>query len=240
MRGFFLVAMVLGAASGVQAADMPDFLRGSLPGGPAPTVNWAGFYIGGQGSYGSPPLNVTPSLNSDLLANNVVAKPVQVSLQWHLLGQARTVAAGYGGFVGLQRPMGRCRRRRRSELSAQRLCGLISAIEASLVPSRRPSYRRSRIVQCVDDADHGLRIIAGSRPDSSRTASCPTSLSEWHWAGEHRPVEPACTIRCRLAIRRCPMGADAQHATNKTNLVTFHDRCHVLRQAASRRIRRHA
>ena len=50
MRRFFLAAVMFGAATGAQAADMPDFLRGSLPGGPAPTVNWQGFYVGGQGS----------------------------------------------------------------------------------------------------------------------------------------------------------------------------------------------
>lgn len=98
MRGFFLVAMVLGAASGAQAADMPDFLRGSLPGGPAPTVNWAGFYVGGQGSYGSSSSNVTPSLNSDLEGN--FAPPANFRYNWQPLGQAKNVAAGYGGFAG--------------------------------------------------------------------------------------------------------------------------------------------
>ena len=98
MRGFFLVAMVLGAASGAQAADMPDFLRGSLPGGPAPTVNWTGFYVGGQGSYGSSSANVTPSLNSDLESNFVA--PVNFRYNWQPLGQAKNVAAGYGGFAG--------------------------------------------------------------------------------------------------------------------------------------------
>ena len=53
MRGFLLAAVMFGAASGAQAADMPDFLRGSLPAGPAPTVNWQGYYIGGQAGYGS-------------------------------------------------------------------------------------------------------------------------------------------------------------------------------------------
>jgi opacity protein-like surface antigen len=46
--------MMFGAASGAQAADMPDLpvLRGALTEGQT-TVNWQGYYIGGQGGYGS-------------------------------------------------------------------------------------------------------------------------------------------------------------------------------------------
>ena len=54
MRGFLLAAMVFGAAAGAQAADMPDLpiLRGAFTERPT-TVNWQGYYIGGQGGYGS-------------------------------------------------------------------------------------------------------------------------------------------------------------------------------------------
>src|ERR1700694_4852062 len=54
MRGFVLAAVMFGAASGVQAADMPDLpiLRGALTDG-LTTVNWQGYYIGGQWGYGS-------------------------------------------------------------------------------------------------------------------------------------------------------------------------------------------
>ncbi len=51
MRRFVLAAMMFGAVSSAHAADMPDFLRGSLPAGPAPTRNWSGWYAGGQGGY---------------------------------------------------------------------------------------------------------------------------------------------------------------------------------------------
>src|SRR3979409_1402475 len=53
MRRLALVAVMFGAVSGAQAADMPDFLRGSLPAGPVPMVNWQGYYIGAQAGYGS-------------------------------------------------------------------------------------------------------------------------------------------------------------------------------------------
>jgi outer membrane immunogenic protein len=102
MRGFFLVAMVLGAASGVQAADMPDFLRGSLPGGPAPTVNWAGVYIGGQVTHGAADMNFTNS-GQDLLAkllNNVDLETQFNISKWPLLSTAHMQSSGYGGFVG--------------------------------------------------------------------------------------------------------------------------------------------
>jgi opacity protein-like surface antigen len=56
MRRFLLVAVMCGAASVAQAADMPDlpFLRGSLTDGLSGKVNWQGYYVGGQASYGSP------------------------------------------------------------------------------------------------------------------------------------------------------------------------------------------
>jgi outer membrane immunogenic protein len=56
MRRFLLVALVCGAVTGAQAADMPDlpFLRGSFTDGLSTArVNWQGFYVGGQASYSS-------------------------------------------------------------------------------------------------------------------------------------------------------------------------------------------
>src|SRR6266446_9168744 len=56
MRRVLLAVVMFGAAAGAQAADMPDLpvLRGALTEGPtAAPVNWQGYYIGGQGSYGS-------------------------------------------------------------------------------------------------------------------------------------------------------------------------------------------
>src|SRR3954465_7772969 len=54
MRRHLLIAVMFGAISGAQAADMPDNLRGSIPPSlSTSTVNWQGYYVGGQGGYGS-------------------------------------------------------------------------------------------------------------------------------------------------------------------------------------------
>jgi outer membrane immunogenic protein len=102
MRRFLLAAVMFGAASGAQAADMPDFLRGSLPAGPAPTVNWQGYYIGAQGGYGSSDENFSGSnstMLAALLSNNVIEQ-MGVS-QWNLgLGKDSSRAPGYGAFTG--------------------------------------------------------------------------------------------------------------------------------------------
>ena len=98
MRRLLVAAVVLATATGARAADMPDFLRGSLPASPSPQVNWQGYYIGGQGAYGSASSKVTPALNSDL--ENTFISPGIFGYNWQALGQAKNVAAGYGGFAG--------------------------------------------------------------------------------------------------------------------------------------------
>jgi outer membrane immunogenic protein len=102
MRRLLLVAVMFGAATGAQAADMPDFLRGSVPAGPAPTVNWQGFYVGGQGGYGSSDENFsgsTSNMIAPLVANNVVQE-TGVST-WNLgLDKDSARSSGFGGFAG--------------------------------------------------------------------------------------------------------------------------------------------
>ncbi len=75
MRRFFLAAVMYGAASVAQAADLP-FLRGSFTEGlSAGRVNWKGGYIGAHVSHGASDMNFTNS-GQDLLAkllNNVDA-----------------------------------------------------------------------------------------------------------------------------------------------------------------------
>src|SRR5260370_7952860 len=44
MRRLLLAVVMFGALSGAHAADMPDFLRRSLPASSAPTRNWHGWY----------------------------------------------------------------------------------------------------------------------------------------------------------------------------------------------------
>jgi outer membrane immunogenic protein len=98
MRRLLLAAMMFGAASGAQAADMPDFLRGSLPAGPAVTANWEGYYVGGQAAYGSVNSIPQPWINADLQTTYVAPPPL--SYNWQGLDQAHSGNVGYGAFVG--------------------------------------------------------------------------------------------------------------------------------------------
>jgi outer membrane immunogenic protein len=101
MRRLLLAAMMIGTAAGAQAADMPDFLRGSLPGGPSPRTNWQGYYVGGQAAYGSITSDPASSLNSSLQSTfHVPNPPPDISYIWPGLGQAHGSNVGYGGFAG--------------------------------------------------------------------------------------------------------------------------------------------
>jgi hypothetical protein len=78
---------------------MPDYLRGSY--GPV-TVNWRGFYLGGQAGYGSSDANLNGS-NSSMLAALISDDVIQQMgvAQWNLgLGKDSARAPGYGAFTG--------------------------------------------------------------------------------------------------------------------------------------------
>lgn len=101
MRRFLLVALMCGAASVAQAADMPDlpFLRGSFTDGlSSARVNWQGFYVGGQASYGSTTSKLSPTANSDLLAT--FSEPPGVDYARPLLPTPHSNTAGFGGYFG--------------------------------------------------------------------------------------------------------------------------------------------
>jgi outer membrane immunogenic protein len=101
MRRFLLVAVMCGAANIAQAADMPDlpFLRGGLTDGLISSkVNWQGYYIGGQASYGSNTSKVSPTANSDLQAT--YNRPAGVDYVWLQLPNAHSNTTGFGGFFG--------------------------------------------------------------------------------------------------------------------------------------------
>jgi opacity protein-like surface antigen len=101
MRRFLLVAAVLGMATTAQAADMPDFLRGSFT-APVARTNWQGVYVGGQASYGAADMDFANS-GQDLLAkllNNVdVEQQFNIS-KWPLQQKNSTQNSGFGGFFG--------------------------------------------------------------------------------------------------------------------------------------------
>ncbi len=102
MRKLLVAGMMLGAVQGAQAADLP-ILRGALPDTYGPrVVNWEGFYVGGQASYGTADMNFVnsnQSLTKGLLNNVDVESQYKVS-QWPLLGKSSQSNSGFGGFAG--------------------------------------------------------------------------------------------------------------------------------------------
>jgi outer membrane immunogenic protein len=102
MRRFLLAAVMFGAGCGAHAADMPDFLRGSLPGSEidATTRNWSGWYAGGQVGYSTSADNFSASLaglSNYIYRNSVLEEPTG---QLSALGKANGQGTGFGAFVG--------------------------------------------------------------------------------------------------------------------------------------------
>ena len=106
MRRFWLAAAMFGTVSGAQAADMPDLpiLRGAFTDGlNTSKVNWQGYYVGGQGGYGSSDENFRGSSSNmiaALLADTLIEQAMQVS-SWNLgLGKQSSRSSAFGGFGG--------------------------------------------------------------------------------------------------------------------------------------------
>jgi outer membrane immunogenic protein len=100
MRRLLLAAMMFGAVSGAQAADMPDFLRGTLPASSAPTRNWDGWYAGGQvgESWANTDYrNTATTQTNDLFRNTSLAGPAS---ELNVLGKVNEQSTAFGGFVG--------------------------------------------------------------------------------------------------------------------------------------------
>jgi outer membrane immunogenic protein len=100
MRRFFLAAAMFAAVTGAQAADMPDFLRGTLPASSAPTRNWEGWYAGGQVGYSSANMDFSQSivgLTNFIFRDSVLLDPTS---QLSALNKASTQGTGFGAFVG--------------------------------------------------------------------------------------------------------------------------------------------
>lgn len=104
MRRFLLAVVMLGTMSGAQAADWSDLpiLRGTQ-GLTTSKVHWQGYYVGGQGSYGTSDMNFTGSTRTvaaALLANTAMEAAGQVS-DWPVGGGKVSVHGhGYGAFAG--------------------------------------------------------------------------------------------------------------------------------------------
>lgn len=100
MRRFFLAAVMLAVATGAQAADMPDFLRGSLPASNTPTRNWDGWYAGGQvgESWANTDYSRTAvTQTNDLFRDTTLAGPAS---ELNVMGKVNGQSSGFGGFVG--------------------------------------------------------------------------------------------------------------------------------------------
>ena len=100
MRGFLVAAVVFGAASAAQAADLP-VLRGGFTDGYSRTpVGWQGFYVGAQGSWGSQK-SAVPGIE-DMKASFIGQEPPNVAqYQWGpLTSTVNSLNGGYGAFFG--------------------------------------------------------------------------------------------------------------------------------------------
>jgi opacity protein-like surface antigen len=88
------------AATGAQAADMPDFLRGTLPASSAPTRNWDGWYAGGQVGYSTANVDYGSTVVS--MTNNIFRNTTleDATTGLTLLGRTNGQTTGFGGFVG--------------------------------------------------------------------------------------------------------------------------------------------
>lgn len=103
MRKVLLAAALVLVAMSVsaRAADMPDYLRGSV-GTYTPPNSWQGFYVGVQGGYGSSDEHFSGSNGSML--SSLISNTDLVGMGvggWNLqLGGVSERSSGYGGFAG--------------------------------------------------------------------------------------------------------------------------------------------
>lgn len=104
MRRLVLTMVMLGAMSSAHAADLSDLpiLRG-MQGLTTARTTWQGYYVGGQGSFGTADMNFTGStrtVTAALLANTSIEAGGQVS-EWPVGGgKVSTHGHGYGAFAG--------------------------------------------------------------------------------------------------------------------------------------------
>src|ERR1700741_2190347 len=102
MRRLLLAAVMGGAMTSANAADLPILRGGFTDGLSTSSVNWEGFYIGGHAGYGSSDENFTGS-NSNMIAallDHNVIQDMQVS-SWNLgMGKVSARSSAFGAFTG--------------------------------------------------------------------------------------------------------------------------------------------
>jgi outer membrane immunogenic protein len=100
MRSVVLAAAMLGTVASAQAADMPDFLRGSFSSAPAPSRNWSGYYAGGQIGYTTSSMDFSQSLGgltNFIYRNSVLQAPTS---QLSALSKVNAQGNNFGAFAG--------------------------------------------------------------------------------------------------------------------------------------------
>jgi len=99
-RSLVVAAVVFGAVSSAHAADMPALRGGFTEGLSHISVNWQGFYVGAQGSWGSQRSNVPGGFNSDMQSSFVPPSINSPPYHWPPLDMANQLNGGYGAFFG--------------------------------------------------------------------------------------------------------------------------------------------
>ena len=210
MRRILLAAIMFGAASGAQAADLP-FLRGSFTDGlTTRPADWQGYYVGGQVGYGTSNMNFSSSTEHDRRDMQSTVRALEseraADLVWPVAGaRSRIHSNGFGGVRRLQLAVGRRRPRRRSELPAWRVSADRSpASMADHALQSGSDQRRDRINPFVGgDRDVRYRPRCACAPAMSWGASCPMRLAASRSAGQTSLRPPA--FRCaghRATLRR--------------------------------------
>ncbi|MEJ0078422.1 MAG: outer membrane beta-barrel protein [Alphaproteobacteria bacterium] len=101
MRRLLLCGVaIIGMGLEANAADMPDFLRGSstviaAPGGP----RWDGFYVGGVVGWSVPGVDFTNNMSN---LSTLVSTSGGTNVTASALGNNDSTATHFGGFVGYQ------------------------------------------------------------------------------------------------------------------------------------------
>ena len=209
MRRFLLAAVMYGAASVAQAADMPDlpFLRGSFTEGlSTATVNWGGAYIGGHASHGAADMDFTNS-GKDLLEkllNNVDVEAQFNISQWPLAGKAHTQSSGFGGFIGYNFQFTEAIIGVELNYTHGNFFGSNSGSQSRVFqyPDRLRDVRYRILVRL--DEDHRLRLAAGASRIPRRQFPALWICRPRAGAGEHQSqgrCGPSLSVRRRHLLR---------------------------------------
>ena len=196
MRRFLLVAVMCGAASVAQAADMPDlpFLRGSFTDGlSSARVNWDGFYVGGQASYGVADIEVVAHCQTATCLR-LFSEPPGVDIRNGHCWLSPTANAGYGGFIGYNFAVGGRRARRRGELHTRQFVRFRDVAVIPGVPvSRRTTHRHAYSTSIVGlDEAHRLSARCGHAPDTLSAIFLPYAFRRHSRWGSRTSIAGRC------------------------------------------------